>query len=232
MAGQIRERRTGDSTAHHDPAVPAMLEHPHEHRGEHAIAGCRRNGERLRRYAEMHERRPVPFDNGRPGDRFQLVPRSGDLPENSGRLHGRGERACFANRLAAPASSANDGIDSACVTRRSGNVAAGFLNASTNISIAKSVFGGIKMVAASVPFFTHDCPVFGMPSHPVTGIFIHRSRSAPLISLNAFRAPIAMLSSCAPTRSMWLSCDVRNRNHELTVRNALSSVQLARIVLT
>ena len=41
-----------------------------------------------------------------------------------------------------------------------------------------------------------------------------------------------MLSSCAPTRSIWLSCEVRKRSHELTVRYALSSVQFARIDFT
>ena len=82
------------------------------------------------------------------------------------------------------------------------------LNASTSISIARSVFGRIKIVAASVPLRTHAWPVFGIPSHPVIGIFIQRARSLSGISLNAFRAPMAMLSSCAPTRSMWLSCEV------------------------
>src|SRR3954452_17670466 len=47
MAGQIRQRRAGHPAAHHDPTVdsgqtpvfpdPAMLEQPHEYRGEHPL---------------------------------------------------------------------------------------------------------------------------------------------------------------------------------------------------
>src|SRR5438105_68963 len=46
----------------------------------------------------MRKRRPVPFDGGRPGDRLQLLPRVGDLPERGGRLHRGRERARLANR--------------------------------------------------------------------------------------------------------------------------------------
>ena len=64
-----------------------MLQQPDEHRGEDPFAGGRRNGERFRWHAEMFERRPVPFDNGGPGDRLQLLPTLGDLPENLSLIH-------------------------------------------------------------------------------------------------------------------------------------------------
>jgi len=61
--------------------------------------------------------------------------------------------AALANFLPAAANSGSDGTDSGAVTLFSGS-GAEFLNDSTNISIARSVFGRIKMVAARVPFFT------------------------------------------------------------------------------
>ena len=51
------------------------------------------------------------------------------------------------------ANSASDGTDSGSVFLRSGNCAP-VLNVSTSISIARSVFGRMKIVAASDPFFT------------------------------------------------------------------------------
>src|SRR5437763_11324523 len=94
------------------------------------------------------------------------------------------------------ARSCNAGTDSGAVTLRSG-IGAPF-KASTSISIARSVFGRIKIVAASVPLRTQAWPVFGIPSQPVIGIFIQRARALSSISLNAFFAPMAVLSSCAP----------------------------------
>src|ERR1700722_5559925 len=90
--------------------------------------------------------------------------------------------------------------------------------ASVSISRARSVFGRIKIVAASSPLRTQAWPVLGMPSQPVKGIFSQRSRSPRASSANAFLAPIAMLSSCAPTSAMCISCEVRRRSHELTAR--------------
>src|SRR5580658_1585471 len=57
------------------------------------------------------------------------------------------------NLPTAVANSTSDGTDSGSVTLRSGKAAP--LNASTSISIARSVFGRIKIVAASVPLRTH-----------------------------------------------------------------------------
>src|SRR2546430_116775 len=75
--------------------------------------------------------------------------------------------------------------------------------ASTNISMAWPVLGGIKMVAARRPLLTQAWPVWGRPSQPRNGKLSQRSFSVSSgNSSKALRAPMAMESSWAATRSM------------------------------
>src|SRR6266852_5616427 len=93
------------------------------------------------------------------------------------------------------------------------------------MSIAVPVLGGTKTVATNRPVRTHDSPVFGRPSHPVKGNFNQCSRSLSLgNSSNAFLAPMAIESFCAPIKSTVAFCDVLSFNQERTDRSELSSV--------
>src|SRR5256885_11629215 len=103
-----------------------------------------------------------------------------------------------------------------------------FWMAWTNISMACPVFGGTNTVAVSRPLRIQACPVFGRPSHPRKGSLSQRSRSASLDdSSKALRAPMAMESSCAETKSTGALCEVLSFNQERTARCELSSVHWA-----
>src|SRR6202521_2320299 len=86
----------------------------------------------------------------------------------------------------------------------------------TIISIAKSAFGGMKIVAVSRLRRTHSCPVLGSPSQPRNGIFCHCSCNSRHSS-KALRAPMAMESSCAQRASIWAWREVEKRRNEPTV---------------
>src|SRR5262249_45792965 len=98
---------------------------------------------------------------------------------------------------------------------------------------ARPALGGMTTVAVIDPLRTHVCPVFGTPSHPVYGNRIHLSLSAGFpIDENAFLAPIAIASFCAPIALIAVFCDVFSRNQDSTQRWALSSVHCPRNEVT
>ena len=97
---------------------------------------------------------------------------------------------------------------------------------------ARPALGGVLIVAVNAPVRTQVWPVFGTPSLPVNGRRSHRSCSEALvISSNAFLAPMAMASFCAPIKSIGVLLNVFKRNQDVTQRCALSSVHCTRSVV-
>jgi len=117
--------------------------------------------------------------------------------------------------LADFANSSTAGKDRAVVKVVSGGSVPVVIDFTIN-SIAKSAFGGMKIVAVSKSRRTQSCPVLGSPSHPRNGILCSWSRISGSSS-KALRAPIAMESSWAQTASIRDWREVESWSHEATV---------------
>src|ERR1700687_5244890 len=92
--------------------------------------------------------------------------------------------------------------------------------------------GGVIIVAVRAPVRTQVWPVLGTPSIPVNGRRNHLSFSEALvISSNAFLAPMAMASFCAPIKSIGVRLEEFKRSQDETLRCALSSVHCPRRVV-
>src|SRR5258707_11632310 len=129
-------------------------------------------------------------------------------------------------------SCSNDGNDSGVTYDLSG-IFAPVCSACIIIVNPLPALGGITTVAASDPLRTHVCPVLGTPSQPVYGSRIHLSLSVGFpIDENAFLAPMAIASFCAPTAPICVFCEVFSRSHDSTHRCALSSVHCPRSDVT